>query len=180
MAEAALEVNEEYLDPRFGASVIERLPIFKGFTPDELARIYGLGEIRLFKPGANIIIEGETTSGFYIILEGMVAVYKAGRAGLSDHRLASFGQGKAFGEMSLIDRKPRSATVVAEMKSVLFFLDGDVWGRVLEEDFRAAARFFQNFSVMLSSRLRELDEEFILSQKQLWKFALRKKASSDL
>jgi len=176
MASAPTDVDEQYLDPRFGATILERLPIFKGFSPEECARIYGMGEIRIFKPASNIIIEGENTSGFYVILEGMVAVYKAGRAGLSDHRLASFGQGKAFGEMSLIDRKPRSATVVAEVKSILFHLDGDVWGKVLEEDPRAAARFFQNFSLVLSNRLRELDEEFILSQKQLWKFALRKKA----
>ncbi|MCA2959890.1 MAG: cyclic nucleotide-binding domain-containing protein [Silvanigrellales bacterium] len=177
MSDASTQVNEEYLDPRFGATMLERLPIFKGFSPDERARIYGLGEIRVFKPQSNVIIEGENTSGFYIILEGIVAVYKAGRAGLSDHRLASLGQGKAFGEMSLIDRKPRSATVVAEAKSILFHLDGDTWGKVLEDDAHAAARFYQNFAYMLSNRLRELDEEFILSQKQLWKFALRKKVS---
>ena len=154
------------------------MPIFKGFSHDERARIYSIGEIRLFKPGANVVIEGESTSGFYIILEGMTAVYKAGRGGLSDHRLASLGQGKAFGEMSLIDRKPRSATVVAETKAILYYLDGDVWNKVLEEDTRAAARFFQNFALVLSNRLRELDEEFILSQKQLWKFALKRKTAS--
>lgn len=175
MAEAVSEVNEQYLDPRYGAGVIERLPMFKGFTTEELARIYGLGEIRLFRPGSNIIIEGETSAGVYVILEGMVAIYKAGRGGLSDHRLASFSAGKAFGEMSLIDKKPRSATAVSEARSILFYLDGEVWARVLEDDPRAAARFYRNFALMLSNRLRELDEEFILSQKQLWKFALRKK-----
>jgi CRP-like cAMP-binding protein len=177
VASALSEVNEEYLDPSFGATVLERLPIFKGFSADERSRVYALGEIRVFKPGSNIIIEGESTSGFYVILEGLVAIYKAGRAGLCDHRLAAMGQGKAFGEMSLIDKKPRSATVVAEAKAVLFHLDGDTWSRVLEDDSRAAARFFQNFALLLSNRLRELDEEFILSQKQLWKFALRNKAS---
>ena len=41
MTEAALDVNEQFLDPRYGATILERMPIFKGFSHDERARIDG-------------------------------------------------------------------------------------------------------------------------------------------
>ena len=176
MADNSTEINEKYLDPHFGAELLEPLSIFKGFSDDERARIYSIGEIRLFKHNANVIIEGEQSIGLYIILEGVVGVYKAGRTGTADHRLTTLGEGKSFGDMSFIDRRPRSATVVADSPLVVFYLDGDVWSKVLEDDPRTAARFYNNFALDLSRRLRELDEQFILGQKQLWKFALSRTA----
>lgn len=174
---AQFAINEQYLNPEFGARQLMPLPMFKSFSIEELARVYALGDIRVFNPNSNIIVEGEHSWGFFIILEGFVGVYKSGHAGLTDHRLSTMGVGKAFGEMSLIDRKPRSATVVAETRVVVFCLEGDTWSKVLQDDARTASRFYQNFSILLSNRLRALDGEFILSQKQLWKFALRNTGS---
>ncbi len=171
------DVSEQYLNPEFGAKLLAVLPMFRTFSHEELIRVYALGDIRVYTPNATILVEGEQSWGFYILLEGFVAVYKSGQLGLTDHRIASLGEGKAFGEMSLIDRKPRSASIVAETRVVSFYLDGDIWAKVMVDDPRTASRFYQNFSVMLSNRLRELDSEFILSQKQLWKFALRHNAS---
>lgn len=170
-------IDEKYLDPHFGAELLAALPIFKDFSEDERARIYGTGDVRLFKNTSNIIIEGEQSVGLYIILQGSVGIYKSGSSGRAEHRLATLSVGKSFGEMSFIDKKPRSATVVAEGLVVAFYLDGEIWMRVLEEDPHTASRFYSSFAQVLASRLRELDEQFILSQKQLWKFALARTAS---
>ena len=170
-------INPQFLDPHFGASYLSKMPVFEGFEIQERERIYALGEIRTFSAGTNVIIEGETTSGFYIVLQGSVAVYKSSQSKEGSHRLTSFGEGKAFGELSLIDRKPRSATIVAEQETVLYHLEGAVWERVLSQDVQTASRFYRNFCLLMASRLRDLDEEFIMSQKQLWKFALSREES---
>jgi CRP/FNR family transcriptional regulator, cyclic AMP receptor protein len=165
-------INPQFMDPLIGAQHLQRMPVFEGFSSEERQRIYSLGELRTYQAGANVIIEGELSVGFYIVLEGQVAVYKAARSGDASHRLATFGVEKAFGELSLIDHKPRSATIAAETDSVLFHLDGVVWERVLEQDLTTAVRFYKNFAGLMASRLRDLDEEYIYSQRLLWKFAL--------
>lgn len=165
----------EYLTSDRGAILLERLPIFADFTFEELAQIYALGEVRVYKPQSNILIEGEATVGMYLVLEGQVAVYKSGKgANVEGHLLAHLGPGSAFGEMSFVDRQPRSATVVAQGTVVTYFLDGVVWQKALDAAPHWAQRFFSNFSRVLCVRLRSLDEQLITSQKQLWKFALSK------
>lgn len=166
-------IPKKYLTPEKGALVLEKLPIFAGFSHTELVRIYAMGELRLYKPTSNIIIEGEKSVGMYVVLEGQVGVFKSGRgAQEGGHLLVHLGPGDAFGEMSFVDHQPRSATVTAQNQVLTYYLDGDVWQKALETDAQMAYRFYKNFALSLSSRVRILDEQFIMSQKQLWKYAL--------
>lgn len=176
MARVEEVIPKEYLTPDRGAVLLENLPIFVGFSRTDLIKIYSLGELRLYKPGSNIVIEGESSVGMYVVLEGQVGIFKAGRGPHDEgHLLAHLGPGMCFGEMSFIDHKPRSATVAAQNKVLTYFLEGGVWQRALEQDPALALRFYRNFSEVLSVRLRSLDEQFILSQKQLWKYSLTRR-----
>jgi CRP/FNR family transcriptional regulator, cyclic AMP receptor protein len=170
-------LQSHFLDPQMGASYLKRMAIFESFDAGELQRIYALGEVCTYSPGSNVIVEGELTSGFYVVLQGSVAVFKSSQSREGSHRLSTLGEGKAFGELSLIDGKARSATVVAEQEAILYHLEGSVWQKVLAEDVMTASRFYRNFSFLMATRLRELDDEFILSQKQLWKFALSREGN---
>jgi CRP-like cAMP-binding protein len=169
-------IPKEYLTPERGALLLEKLPIFAGFAASELVRIYAMGELRLYKPASNIIVEGEASAGMYVILEGQVGIFKAGRGSQDEgHLLVHLGPGACFGEMSFVDHQPRSATVVAQNKVLSYFLDGKVWQKALDTDVQMAERFYKNFALVLSTRLRTLDEQFILSQKQLWKYSLSRR-----
>lgn len=171
-----IELPEEYQRPDFGAKLLSNVSIFKNFTEEDLVKVYGLGELRVFNPGANIIIEGETTAGLYLIIEGLVGIYKkSAKVGLGN-KLANLGPGKSFGEMSLIDKRPRSATVAADTRVVAYYLDGEVWESASQNDLKLRCSFFENCAVILSTRLRELDEEYILSQKQLWRITMSRAA----
>lgn len=173
------QIPHIYLTPEKGAELLENLPIFAGFNHNELIRVYSLGELRLYQASSNIIIEGENSVGMYLILEGQVGVYKAGRGAADDgHLLTHLGPGASFGELSFIDHQPRSATVVAQTKVLTYYLDGDVWQKVLDSHSHVAHRFYKNFAHSLSNRIRVLDEQFIMSQKQLWKYALTRGSGS--
>lgn len=178
MNQVAVELPEEYQRPEFGAKLLSGISIFKNFSSEDLVKVYGLGELRVFNPGANIIIEGENTSGLFLVIEGMVGIYKqSAKVGLGN-KLATLGQGKSFGEMSLIDKRPRSATVATDTRTVVYHLDGTVWDNAMQNDLRLRCQFFENCAMILSSRLRELDDEYILSQKQLWRIAISRAVSA--
>jgi len=176
MISADIQISQDYLDPRYGALLLQKLPVFERLAVPELEKIYSLGEVRVYRPATNILIEGEASVGMYLILEGQVGVYKAGKSGDTEGLLLThLGVGSCFGEMSFIDNKPRSATVSSQSRVVCYFLDGSSLQNELVADSQLAHRFYANFAKVLSARLRELDEQFILSQKQLWKHALSRK-----
>jgi len=176
MSSAAQQFSQDFLNPQHGAGLLKKLAIFAGFSHSELERIYSLGEVRLYRVSSNLLIEGEASVGMYLILEGQVAIYKAGKTGAGEgHLLTTLGPGSCLGEMSFIDNKPRSATVSAQTQVVAYFLDGPPLQSELEKNPQFAKLFYANFAKVLSTRLRELDEQFILSQKQLWKHALSRR-----
>jgi CRP-like cAMP-binding protein len=167
-------LNQEYYSPQFGARLLSSLPVFRGFPERELAEIYCLGELRVFQRGANVIVEREPSSGLFVILEGLTAVYKTLDGG-ETAKLNVLGPGKVFGEMGLVDGAPRSATVACETSVVCYFLDGAVWTNAMNADLKMRSQFFENCALILARHVRELDEEFVSAQRQLWKYVLRQK-----
>jgi hypothetical protein len=67
--------------------------------------------VKRFQPGEIVIQEGGRDSCAYIILSGTAEVFK--KAGDREVRVATLGKGQVFGEMGLIENRPRSATVKA-------------------------------------------------------------------
>jgi len=88
------------------ANVLATLPLFAGLTKRRLRRVAELGRIRQFKRGDFVIQAGERGDAVHVILSGQARVIGRPRA-----RLLRVGD--YFGEMSLIDGQPRSATIIA-------------------------------------------------------------------
>ena len=84
------------------------VPLFEGLSRKELAQIEKLGKEVSFDPGRTIVQEGENGVGFHLILEGKAKVTVGRRTRMS------LGPGDWFGELSLIDQGPRTATVTAD------------------------------------------------------------------
>ena len=82
--------------------------LFEGLSRRELKDIEEMGREVEFAPGQTIVTEEETGLGFHLILQGKARVTVRGRS------RGTLGPGKFFGELSLIDRGPRTATVTAE------------------------------------------------------------------
>lgn len=88
--------------------MLKSVPIFEGLTKKELEAVMSSAKEIEFAPGREIVKEGASGVGFHLILEGQANVI------VGDHAQAKLGPGDYFGEMSLIDGGPRSATVQAD------------------------------------------------------------------
>jgi CRP-like cAMP-binding protein len=89
------------------ATALRRIPFLEDLTDDDLERVATIGERKRFAPGEALLREGDVGTGLFIILSGTARVDAGGRA----HTL---GAGEFVGEMALLARRPRSATVTAE------------------------------------------------------------------
>jgi CRP-like cAMP-binding protein len=149
---------------------LRKIKFFEAFSDEVLEKIYRLGEVMTFNKDSHIIVEGEDTSGLYFILEGSVDVYKNAIESLqTGFRIATLEVGSVFGELSLVDRQPRSATVAAAEPVMMFFLDSTIWNRFLLDNVDIEIQFLRNLSFILSNRVRVLDRELTFSHKLLWK-----------
>ena len=101
--------------------LILALPLFDSFKTDEidlLARHMNSAEILR---GDHLFTEGEKGDFMCFVVRGLLDVLKKTTTG--DYRvIARLGKGNSIGEMSLIDKSPRSATVIARQPSVVIIL----------------------------------------------------------
>lgn len=156
---------------------LKNVKLFKAFTDHELGQLISLGSGTAFEAHANIVIEGELSWGLYVILDGVVGIFKTNKLGGDFYDVGQLRAGSFFGEMSLIDDNPRSATVRAVTDTQLFHISKDAFHHFLDSSGDLKLRFYESCVRDLVARLRELDDNYVISQYQLWKTALKKEAA---
>lgn len=168
-------LEDQFQDTEWGAKQLESIKLFRQFTQEELKRLYNKGEVRILRPEAYAVIEGEPSRGVYLILHGTVSVYKNDPETGSMVRIAYLETGAVFGEMSLFENAPRSATVGGTTLCYLFYLDVAVFEAFLQEvGADAQIRFYKTCAQHMSERFRLINNDYIISQQLLWKYALRR------
>lgn len=168
-------LEDQFQNVEWGAKQLESIKLFRQFTHEELKRLYAKGEVRVLRPEAYAVIEGEPSRGVYLILHGTVSVYKNDPETGSMVRIAYLETGAAFGEMSLFENAPRSASVGAITPCYLFYLDVAVFESFLNEvGADAQIRFYKTCAQHMSERFRLINSDYIVSQQLLWKYALRR------
>lgn len=106
--------------------------------------------------GTYVFREGEPASCMFVVVQGDVEVLKRSRAGV-DSRVAVLGPGDWFGEMSIIDVQPRSATVLTVSPTRLLRITAADLDRLYRSDLKSFALIVQNIARELSRRLRVAD-----------------------
>jgi CRP-like cAMP-binding protein len=125
--------------------MLSSVPIFSSLKKRHLKAIASSGKQLSYRTGTKIVSEGEMGVGFYLILDGNVEVTKGGK------RLARLGRGQFFGEMALLDNKPRSADVVATEEVTCFALSSWTFLGIVKTYPEIAVSMMKE----LASRLRE-------------------------
>ena len=127
---------------------LQRVPLFSGFTEDELRRVLELSRIVEAPVGTVITQIGDVGDSFFVIIDGSAAVRTPVGAG------SQLQPGDFFGEMSLLDGEPRSATIVATTDLRLLIVDRSHFWRLLDE----TPDLIRRILTILSRRVRRLEQ----------------------
>ena len=99
--------------------ILKTIGVFSDVPDDALADIASLLKLTDVPAGTTVIREQEVGSTLYVILDGKVRVHRDSRT------IAELGERDVFGELSVLDPEPRSASVEALEDTRLFELHGD-------------------------------------------------------
>ena len=100
---------------RMYESFLEEVPLLSTLTLYERSKIADALDTQKFAPGATIISEGDPGEAFYILEDGEAEVFKSDVGG-GKEAVKQYAKGDYFGELALLDDKPRAASVVAAAK----------------------------------------------------------------
>jgi CRP-like cAMP-binding protein len=131
-------------------------PFFGGLSDASLDLLVSMLVERRFDAGATIVAEGEPGRSMYVVHSGELAVSKRGDGG-GVIRMSRLEAGDFFGEMTLIEMQNRSATVVAQVPTVLYELTAQKLYACYKADITAYVMVIQNINRELCRRLRRAD-----------------------
>lgn len=123
------------------------VPLFAGLLPSELDRVALVMNPVQVAAGAVVCTEGEAGHEFYLLAEGEAAVERGGQT------VAKLHTGDHFGELALLDRGPRSATVRALTDTRMYVLHEQSFAAVLNE----VPALAQKLLAALAARLRDAE-----------------------
>ncbi|CDW71126.1 cyclic nucleotide-binding domain containing protein [Stylonychia lemnae] len=135
---------------------------FKGTV--KLKELCKYMRIQHFGARETIIQEGDIGETFYIIYSGRVSVYKQQKSEFSDSvimtHLTELGSGEQFGELALLQKAPRSATVIASIPTDLIVLDKTTYENVIQNlhfyQIDGTIEFFQHLPLFQHLNRNEL------------------------
>jgi len=133
-------------------TLLDKHPLLVHLGPAQLSRIGRAGEIESYNPGEAIVAEGSLGDALFLILSGQVAVHKGPQT------FATLAGGEFFGEMSLVEPAPRSASVTAMSATFLFRLPHDQLRELISDDPNAASILLVQVVKTLSERLRRANQ----------------------
>jgi CRP-like cAMP-binding protein len=139
--------------PADTGAFLKTVRLFKEFPEPELLALASRLRERTLRRGQILFREGDAGEEMFVVRSGAVIISKA-VTGRVEQVLGRETSGSFFGEMSLFDRAPRSATVQGETDAVLLVLDRENLAILIEVNPRAAAAFFQALVHVFIDRLR--------------------------
>ena len=132
---------------------LRKIFLFEGLPHRAVALLAGKMMEKAYLAGDILFQEGDVGRACFITAEGRVEIVKTGPSG-REEVLAVMEPGDFFGEMTLLDELPRSATARAVEPARLYILYKSHIDDLLKDSPRTAARLLHNLSRLLSARLR--------------------------
>lgn len=131
---------------------LQNIELFSGLPKNALAELCRLMKQVSFKKNSVIITQGEKTRSLFVITSGRLKVFANNEDG--DQTIFTFmGAGDFFGELSLLDNAPRSASVIAVEDSTGYSLDYHNFNTFLNDHPEVCQPLFK----ALTTRIRQMD-----------------------
>jgi CRP-like cAMP-binding protein len=130
--------------PKRERDALAQVPLFASLAPRHLKRLADLTEEQRFMEGARVVREGDIGDTFYVILEGEAKVVTS--SGRVVNRLRP---GDFFGEISLLDGGPRTATVVAETPMTMLALPRAAFLKMVRQEREVGVKLLAYAASML-------------------------------
>ena len=135
---------------------LEASKLFCKLSPPELSALRRIAREQKFSAGQEIFKEGDRGDGVYLVRDGVVEI-----SGLVDQRVrlvfSQVGPGDIFGEMAVIEDKPRSACAVAKADVSLYFIPRAEMLALVERSPALALALLRE----ISHRLREFNRQYL-------------------
>lgn len=132
-------------------TTLETIPLFRLLNSNELQALRSITQERQFTAGQKIFQAGAPGDGVYFVKSGLVEISAGNGEG---HVFSRLGPGEIFGEMAIIEHRPRSAAAKAAVQTQVFFLPR---GEMLTFIERSPALAFAMLQ-QISRRLREFNQ----------------------
>jgi len=130
--------------------LLEKVSMFSALNKKEVGRLAAVADERRVPSGTVLTKEGEPGDEFYVVAEGMAEASIGGR------KVGSIPAGSFFGEMSLLDQGPRTATVTAELPTRLVVITAKDFGQVIDDVPAISLKTMKG----LASRIRQADKDW--------------------
>jgi CRP-like cAMP-binding protein len=131
-----------------GAARLRGLAFFEGFSDADLDRVAQLADDVEVEAGELLIDQGRVGQECFVIESGQAEVF------VGEEHLVTVGPGSMVGEMALIDRRPRTATVVATTPMALLAFDTKAFQKLLSEMPKAEERVHALLAARLKANLK--------------------------
>lgn len=138
---------------------IEDMKIFRYLSQNEISRVSNLLQRCSYNAGEVIFREGDEGNTMFLVSRGCVSILLDIGKGQRKKRVASFSKGVFFGDMALLEEKPRSATAIAEEDTEVYRLTRSDFLQLLEETPKIASKIQLGIARELSGRLRSTSDE---------------------
>jgi len=157
-------------------SFLSTVGVFSLLAPEEIERVAEHLAAVPLDQGQVLFHEGDQGNDLYILAEGSAAVSIRLPDG-GAHEIARFSPGDFFGEMSIFDDAPRSASCRALSKSTLYSLSRGAFTDVIAQHPEIALKLMYRMLNIATQRLRGTSE--FVSEMVLWGESARRRAVTD-
>ncbi|MDD9304963.1 MAG: cyclic nucleotide-binding domain-containing protein [Desulfobacter sp.] len=130
------------------AQILEKTKWANEFSWNHIKKICLYIDPVMAKPGAIVFKEGEMDKSLGIIVKGAIDIIK------ENTKVTTLKSSQTFGEMSLIDGEPRSASGIAAKETIIFFMREEHLIQLTEDDPKLGVQLLWKISKLISQRLR--------------------------
>ncbi len=151
------------VDPK----LLREMTFFQDLSDNEIAIVAGVVNRKSFKLGDTIFKESEDGAALYIIKRGEVKACKIAPDG-EQFTLMIMKDGDIFGEMSFLDGRPRSATIVAVSDLDTFVIDKKDFETLVDGHPRIIYKLLKNIVFTIHSIVRGMNSRYIEMINYMW------------